>query len=152
MLTKFILLSACLVFNSWAFARGTEGKNPRLPEKKLLISCPSQEMTFTVEMAKTPKEQAKGLMFRETLDQNAGMLFLYPTPRPISMWMKNTLLPLDMIFGDEEGNILALYENTTPFSLEMIGPVENTVHVLEVNAGTIQKKGITEDCVLKFDR
>jgi uncharacterized protein len=90
-------------------------------------------------------------MFRENLAEDAGMIFLYSDPRPIAMWMKNTPLPLDMIFANEAGAIIAVHENTEPYSLRSIGPVEETTQVLEINAGTSKKHGITKSCHLMID-
>lgn len=115
------------------------------------IVCPDKNIPFTVEVVTTPEDQAKGLMFRETLAEDAGMAFLYSTPGSIAMWMKNTPLSLDMIFGDETGAILAVYENATPGSLAIIGPVQGVSQVLELNSGIIKKHGITKACRLKLD-
>lgn len=117
--------------------------------ESLILSCPHKEVSLNVELAQTPQELEKGLMFRTFLGENEGMLFLYPSPRPIAMWMKNTHLSLDMIFCNPEGHILAIHEKATPYSLKTIGPVEGTAQVLEVLGGTIQKHGIISDCVLK---
>ncbi|MBI2707779.1 MAG: DUF192 domain-containing protein [Proteobacteria bacterium] len=117
----------------------------------LTLSCPHKNIPFTVEVVTTPEDQAKGLMFRETLAEDAGMVFLYSTPGSIAMWMKNTPLSLDMIFGDETGAILAVYENATPRSLAIIGPVQGVSQVLELNSGIIKKHGITKACRLKLD-
>lgn len=111
----------------------------------LVLSCPHKDIPFSVELAQTPQERAKGLMFRESLEENTGMLFLY-NGRDVSMWMKNTLIPLDMIFGDGQGHILAIYENTTPYSLSKIGPVSRTASVLEIAGGTVAKQGISQQC------
>lgn len=138
MANKYIFLGISCFVSSFAYA-GT-----------LTLSCPHKEIPFTVELAQTPEEMTKGLMFRETLEDDAGMLFLYQTPQPVAMWMKNTPLSLDMIFGDDEGNILALYENTTPYSLATIGPVRGTTHVLEIKGGTIKKQKITKQCKLRL--
>ena len=117
--------------------------------ESLTLSCPHKEVSLKVELAQTSQEQEKGLMFRTFLGENEGMLFLYPSPRPVAMWMKNTPLSLDMIFCNPEGRILALHEKATPYSLKTIGPVEGTAQILEILSGTIQKHGITSDCVLK---
>lgn len=122
-----------------------------LKAHNLTIHCPHNTIPFTVEVAKTPEEQEKGLMFRETLEDNAGMIFLYPTPRPIAMWMKNTPLPLDMIFVDEEGTIVATHEKATPYSLNVIGPVNGVSHVLEIKGGLLKKHSITNACRLELD-
>lgn len=122
-----------------------------LSAQHLTVLCPHKHISFTVELARTPAEQEKGLMFRETLDENAGMLFLYPTPTSITMWMKNTPLSLDMIFADETGVIVDIYENATPYSLAVIGPVYGVSQVLEVKSGVVKKNDITKACHLKLD-
>jgi len=118
----------------------------------LTLTCPHKNIPFKVELAESPSEQAKGLMFRTDLKEDEGMLFLFPESRPLTMWMKNTPLSLDMIFCNEKGKILAIHENTTPFSLKTIGPIEGAAQVLEVRGGTMQKHGATEACILTLDR
>ncbi len=97
---------------------------------------------FQVELAVTPEETARGLMFRKELPEGRGMLFDFKTDRPVSFWMKDTPLPLDIIFIRGDGRILRIAENTEPFSERLIpsgGPVRG---VLEVIAGTARKLGI----------
>ena len=97
---------------------------------------------FAVELASTPEEQAKGLMFRRELPEGQGMLFDFHHEQPTSFWMKNTYVPLDMIFIRGDGRILRISENTVPLSEALIssgGPVRA---VLEVNAGIAKKLGI----------
>ncbi len=118
----------------------------------LTLNCPHKSIPFKVELARTPQEQEKGLMFRMDLREDEGMLFLFSMPKSMSMWMKNTPLSLDMIFCNKEGKILAIHENTTPYSLKIIGPVEGTSQVLEVLGGTVQKHGASEACTLTLDR
>jgi uncharacterized membrane protein (UPF0127 family) len=98
---------------------------------------------FAVEMASTPDEQAKGLMFRRQLPEGQGMLFDFHQEQPTSFWMKNTYIPLDMIFIRGDGRILRIAENTVPLSETLVpsgGPVRA---VLEVIGGTAKKLGIT---------
>ena len=98
--------------------------------------------TFAVEMAVTPEEQAKGLMFRRELPEGQGMLFDFHQEQPASFWMKNTYISLDMIFIRADGHILRIAENTVPLSETIVpsgGPVRA---VLEVIAGTARKLGI----------
>ena len=95
-----------------------------------------------VEIADTPQEKAQGLMFRTRLEDNRGMLFAYDTPQEITMWMRNTYIPLDMVFIRADGRILRIAENTEPLSTRLIpsgGPVRA---VLEVMGGTTRKLGI----------
>ncbi len=97
---------------------------------------------FAVEMAVTPDEQAKGLMFRRDLPEGRGMLFDFGREQPASFWMKNTYVSLDMIFIRADGRILRIAENTVPLSETLVpsgGPVRA---VLEVVAGTARKLGI----------
>ncbi len=98
--------------------------------------------TFAVEMAVTPDEQAKGLMFRRELPEGQGMLFDFGREQPATFWMKNTYVSLDMIFIRADGRILRIAENTVPLSEALVpsgGPVRA---VLEVVAGSAKKLGI----------
>lgn len=108
----------------------------------LEIVSKSGVQVFAVEVMRTPEERAKGLMFRRELPEGRGMLFDFSPEQNVSMWMKNTYIPLDMIFIRADGRILRIAENTTPESEAIIsagGPVRG---VLEVIAGTTRKYGI----------
>ena len=108
----------------------------------LEIASKSGVHVFAVELASTPEEQAKGLMYRRQLPEGQGMLFDFHREQPTSFWMKNTYIPLDMIFIRGDGRILRIAENTVPLSEALVpsgGPVRA---VLEVNAGTAKKLGI----------
>ncbi len=104
-------------------------------ESVVLETQEGQRHTFSVELAENQEERARGLMFREHLDRDAGMLFLFPRQRRLSFWMKDTPLPLDIIFIDRDGVIVHIAENTTPFSLKPIPSHFPAVGALEVNAG-----------------
>ncbi|MCB8873602.1 DUF192 domain-containing protein [Acidisoma silvae] len=98
---------------------------------------------FKVEMAMTPQEQATGLMFRKVVPADSGMLFVFPTVQPEPFWMKNTLVPLDMVFINADGTIRAIAENTVPYSLAPVdsgGPVKA---VLELQGGLTEKEQIS---------
>ena len=93
---------------------------------------------FYVELALTPEEQSRGLMFRDHLDPDRGMLFVFPKEDVYSFWMKNTLVPLDIIWISENKEIVFISKNTQPcneLSCPMINPGEKAKYVLEVNAG-----------------
>src|SRR5712691_7051869 len=110
--------------------------------QQLEIASKSGVHIFGVEMAVTPDEQAKGLMFRRELPEKQGMLFDFHREQPTSFWMKNTYIPLDMIFIRADGRILRVAENTVPLSETLVpsgGPVRA---VLEVIAGTAKKLGL----------
>lgn len=99
--------------------------------------------TFQIELARTPAQRQQGLMFRERLAPDAGMLFDYEKPQPIAMWMKNTYVPLDMIFIDADGIVTHIAKRAVPLSLQPIssnGPVRA---VLEVNGGITDHLGIS---------
>ena len=101
---------------------------------------PKQE--FIVELATTEEERSLGLMFRKKLPQNRGMLFIYKSERVVRMWMKNTFIPLDMLFLDKNGFITHLVKETRPLSLEIISSMGNVLGVLELLGGTSEKLGI----------
>jgi uncharacterized membrane protein (UPF0127 family) len=94
---------------------------------------------LTAELAATPQERSKGLMFRTELADNRGMLFDFKETRSVSMWMKNTPLSLDMIFTDDRGKVLYVARNTVPYSEEIISPGVPVYAVLEVKAGTAHR-------------
>jgi uncharacterized protein len=97
---------------------------------------------FSVEMATTEEEKTTGLMYRKDLADGKGMLFDFSPEQEVSMWMKNTYIPLDMIFIRADGRILRIAENTEPLSTKIIPSRGLAKGVLEVIAGTAQKYGI----------
>ncbi|QYK43348.1 MAG: DUF192 domain-containing protein [Paracoccaceae bacterium] len=98
---------------------------------------------FGVELAMTPAEQARGLMFRESLARSAGMLFVYPRPQRASFWMRNTLIPLDMIFAGPDGVVRHVHANAVPRDETPIHGGEGVKAVLEINGGLAARLGIT---------
>lgn len=99
-------------------------------------------LTFDVELALTPDQQARGLMYRRSLPTSGGMLFDFGQSRDVSMWMQNTYVPLDMLFIRADGRIHRIAEDTTPLSTATVssgGPVR---FVLELPAGTARRLGI----------
>lgn len=111
-------------------------------EEPLEIATKSGVRTFAVEMARTEEEKATGLMYRKELPDGRGMLFDFSPEQPISMWMKNTFVPLDMIFIRSDGRILRIAENTEPQSTKIIPSGGPAKAVLEVVAGTARRYGI----------
>ena len=111
-------------------------------KSRLSLTTDRGRFEFTVEMAVTWEQRRQGLMFRRELAPDAGMLFDYGTVAPVAMWMKNTLIPLDMIFIGADGQVVNIGRNTTPQSLKPVrswGPVRA---VLEVRAGTASRLGL----------
>ena len=98
--------------------------------------------TFEVWLADSPQRQAQGLMFVRALPDMRGMLFVHESPKPISMWMKNTYIPLDMVFIDEHGRIQQIVEHATPHSLDIIRSNEPALAVLEIAGGEAKRLGL----------
>jgi len=105
---------------------------------------------FTVELATTPEQMELGLMYRQSLPADSGMLFLYGSERPVAFWMKNTYIPLDMMFIATDGRILRIVERTVPLSTTPIPSVDAVRAVLEVNGGTAERLGIKPGNVVHF--
>ena len=97
---------------------------------------------FNVEVVKEVKARDRGLMFRQSLPDDGGMLFDYDPPQAISFWMKNTYIPLDIIFIDAKGEILNIAAETTPLSLQPLPSTGAARGVLEVKGGTCARLGI----------
>lgn len=100
---------------------------------------------IAIELAESQEEQAQGLMYRRTLPDRGGMLFIDPVESMRSFWMKNTALSLDILFVDAEGHIVNIAKDTTPFSEEYILSTGPAQFVVEVRAGFTDRYGITED-------
>lgn len=115
----------------------------------VIIETDEGSLRFTVELADSDEERRVGLMFREQLAADAGMLFDFGDPQPVSMWMKNTLIPLDMAFIDEDGVIRRIAAETTPRSLASISSGAPVVAVLEVNGGAFAALGVEEGDVVR---
>ena len=97
---------------------------------------------FTVEIADDPQEQAQGLMHRQSMATSAGMLFVYPSPRSASFWMRNTLIPLDMIFVDARGVVQHIHHEARPLDETPIFGGDDILAVLEINGGLARRMGI----------
>jgi len=103
---------------------------------QLTIESETGIHAFDVELAASPEQRAQGLMFRERMAADAGMLFVYPADQMISMWMKNTLIPLDMLFIGADGRIVHVAERAVPGSTATISSEQRARAVLELNGGT----------------
>ena len=118
----------------------------------LTIKTSKGERKFRVEIARTSEEQARGMMFRESLPADGGMIFPLIPPRYASFWMKNTLIPLDMIFIRSDGTIERIEPETVPHSLQPSSSGEPVAAVLEIDGGMAAKLGIAEgDTVIWSD-
>ena len=137
MLMLFVVLSF-----GWSTLADAQ-KGVSLKRSEIFIVTKSGQHRFAVELAETPEQLSFGLMFRRALPQDAGMLFDYARPQQVSMWMKNTLIPLDMLFIDTSGHIVHIRQRAVPGSLEAISSKVPVRGVLELNGGTVSRLGIT---------
>lgn len=116
----------------------------------LTIDSKGKTHRFTVEVAGTSQEQAQGLMFRTKLAPDAGMIFPFPTLKPASFWMKNTVIPLDIIFVRADGSIESIAANTTPYSLDAVSSQGPVAAVLELAGGRAAQLGIKPGDIVKW--
>ena len=145
MILRYVWASAvCVVFYSSALANCVDDH--------VHLSGPWGSAKFTVEVADTDAERTQGLMFRDNLAKFESMLFVYDNPQHVAFWMKNTLIPLDILYFTAEGFLLDIQENAVPGDLvpfRSSGPVQ---YVLEVNAGTSKTLNFGLDTVLGHAR
>ncbi|MEO0786881.1 MAG: DUF192 domain-containing protein [Pseudomonadota bacterium] len=132
---------ACLVSQSGAMAQ--DEAQPMLEASPLTVVSGDTRHDFTVEVAETPEQIATGMMFRAEMASDAGMLFDLGASREVNFFMKNTLIPLDLLFMDEDGQVLAIAENAVPGSLRLINPGVEVRAVLEINGGQSSELGIS---------
>ena len=107
-----------------------------------LITGDGRAHDLTVELAIDPDQREQGLMYRRQLAPDHGMLFDFGETRRVMMWMKNTFLPLDMLFISQDGTVRTIHENAVPLSEAIIDSRESVAYVLELNAGTVKRLGI----------
>ena len=118
-------------------------------EELIIYNGITRQATFCVELATTYSERQQGLMFREDLEFNEGMIFVYDQPKPVSFWMKNTSISLDIIFADRSGTVTKIFRNAVPFSTVSIFGGEQVQYVLEINAGLSKSLGIKVGNILQ---
>ncbi len=97
---------------------------------------------FNTELAVSPEQRQQGLMFRRSMDRDAAMLFRWQVEQPVSMWMKNTYIPLDMVFIRRDGLVANIARATTPHSLIPVSSKGNVIAVMELIAGTVDRIGL----------
>jgi hypothetical protein len=119
------------------------------PIETIVVETPARSLVFSVEIASEPGTRERGLMFRHSLPEDRGMLFEYETPHRAAMWMKNTFIPLDMIFIRADGSVSEVVAHTVPRTLDIIQAAEMVVAVLEVAAGTSERLGIGPGAVIR---
>ena len=149
-MSKFVKLCLVLVLLTGCFE-----SDKKKDEKDYNLSIITQdgEIKYKVENAVTPEELQTGLMGRESLDEDKGMIFNLASEsvRGVSMWMKNTKIPLDMLFTDSQGKIVWIYENAIPYSEELITPPLPVSAVIEINGDQVRKHKIQNGDIVKHE-
>ena len=123
-------------------AAGAAAASISFEESLLTIAAADDRFEFQVEMAVSPAQRSQGLMFRESLEEDRGMLFDFGQPQQATMWMRNTYVPLDMLFIDEHGRITQIAADAQPLSDAVIASRERVRAVLELRGGVSAKLGI----------
>jgi uncharacterized membrane protein (UPF0127 family) len=163
-LPRPLLIALCAVFMTFVSCNGDDSGSTPPPGTPLptATSAPTIELrhdggVLRVEIADTPDERSTGLMHRTSLPDDAGMLFIYEAPRIPSFWMKNTLIPLDMIWIGADKRIVEINANVQPepgvadSALRRYGPTVPVSYVLELNAGAAARLGLAPGSLLAFD-
>ncbi len=140
MKTKRNLLSVCLFCLSFTACINAETK-PRLEEFNI-IDGDIEKVSYQVEVARDNASRRRGLMYRKELSPNRGMVLDYKHSRKVAIWMKNTYIPLDIIFIDKTGIIVNIHEGAEPLSIKTIESAGEVRTVLEINAGQVEQYGI----------
>ena len=133
----FLAVLVCAASLSTARAAG-QGS----PLHRIAVDNDRGKMEWTVELASDPSSRSRGLMFRKTMPADQGMLFRFETVRPVTMWMANTFISLDMIFIAESGEIAHIHRNAVPQSRDIISSRIPVRYVLELNAGSVERAGL----------
>ena len=113
------------------------------------IRWPGGGESFAVEVADDSAERAQGLMFRDSMNPGAGMLFVYEGPRNVAFWMRNTLIPLDLIFADSSGKVTRIHSNAIPLDETRIDGGDSVQFVLEINGGLAKRMGLQPGAVMR---
>jgi uncharacterized protein len=125
-----------------AYAQPAEPMRLPVDAHSLVFETAKGKVSLDVEIADTDPERMQGLMHRTDFPENRAMLFVFDETRPIMMWMKNTPLPLDMVFVAQDGKIAAIRENTKPFSEAIVSSTVPVKYVVELRAGAAKRLGL----------
>jgi hypothetical protein len=153
MIPRRLLLIApliALLLSPAVTARAQQQPLETFPTAPLTVVTATGPQKFTVEVATTPGQMEQGLMFRRSMAPDAGMIFDFKQPVPAAMWMKNTLIPLDMLFVDQGGHVVNIRERAVPQSLDTIGAASPVRAVVELNGGTAARLGIKPGDTVQF--
>ncbi|MFC1755499.1 DUF192 domain-containing protein [Thermoproteota archaeon] len=142
-ITAILCILFCIVFMTAASIAGCSDNSDK--DNQVTILSNGKEIIIDVEYVKTPEKRSAGLMHREHLDPDSGMLFVYPDEQERTFWMKNTLISLDIIFLSGQGKIVEIKQDFEPCRTEVCERYttqEKVMYVLEVNAGFVEDKNI----------
>jgi hypothetical protein len=117
-----------------------------------IVNDAGEHLMFDVYLAKTNEQRSRGLMFVRNMPERTGMLFIYDQDDVLSMWMKNTFIPLDMAFVRSDGSVSSIIQDTVPLTLKSQASREPVRYVLELNAGTARQLGISPKSRLLWEQ
>lgn len=142
-----LFMSAALFLSPSVADESSDSSLDETFERGVLVIQAGQNacLRFDIYLATTLPQQRRGLMHVRELDKTFGMLFVYKRPARLSMWMKNTYIPLDIAFARADGSITNIVHDTEPLSLKSLSSTEPVTYVLELNAGVAQNLGIDEN-------
>jgi uncharacterized membrane protein (UPF0127 family) len=155
---RIMILSMALVLGAGACRSSRSAGDPgppiatatATPTVVLHSSAGGRTIPVRVELALTESQRERGLMYRNHLDPDKGMLFLFPTPSPLTFWMKNTLIPLDMIFIGQDRRIVGIVQNAAPETETSRHVNGNSQYVLEIAGGSSETWGIAAGSTVDF--
>jgi uncharacterized membrane protein (UPF0127 family) len=163
--TLFVSLAAALAFSAYASAQidlnfdGAMASDPTAPDavveyggpEPLVIETSQGQVEFIVELAETQEARTRGMMHRESMEENEGMLFDFEVEQVTSIWMRNTMIPLDIIFIRADGTIAKIVANAVPYSLRPMYSDYPVVSVLEIAGGRTAALGIEPGDLVRHD-
>jgi uncharacterized membrane protein (UPF0127 family) len=120
------------------------------PRVSIFAPGGAKRASVHVEIADDEASRERGLMFRSRMDEDAGMIFVFKAQQVVYFWMKNTEIPLDMIFADGDGRVVGIVADAKPYSKQTVGPGKPSQYVLEVNGGFCKRHGIVAGGWMRF--
>ena len=146
----FIMIAITTNVTGINFSYANASRGHQVEKSTVTIFSSYGHYKFQVEVARTISQQRRGLMYRRSMARDSGMLFVYSVPQILKMWMKNTFLPLDILFIDINGLIISVKERAMPGSVQTISSGEPAIAVLELNGGTVSRLNILPGDRVKY--
>jgi hypothetical protein len=147
---RILLLAFSAAFLAASGQAQTQAPLVSFDKSTLTIDTAGGPQRFSIELALSPAQQEQGLMFRRSLAPDAGMLFVFPADQIMTFWMKNTLIPLDMVFIAADGHVVDAYERAVPLSETFDVSKVSARAVLELNGGTVARLGIKPGDLVRY--